>query len=110
LAAVELRVLRPDGGAERLALAGVPGEPGTLRATLVPRQAGIYALALGGEPPRTAFRVVAEEEAAWGAEPEDRAGEGPAAATYAHEVAAGGRWARLAFLAEKSGGAVVEAP
>jgi hypothetical protein len=84
-----LRLTRPDGSAERLAALPDPEEPGAWRAAFLPAAPGVHALSLGGEEePRAAFR------AAGAADPGRERGAGHA----------GDRWARLALLAERSGG------
>jgi hypothetical protein len=88
----DLVLTRPDGRTEPLVLGAVPeadavpGGPGSLRATVMPESDGIYLIATGGST-RLAFR----------------AGGASGGAASAGSPA----WPRLAFVAERSGGAAV---
>ncbi|MFL5538116.1 MAG: hypothetical protein ACJ8J0_03955 [Longimicrobiaceae bacterium] len=74
---------RPGGSADTLRLARDPSSPGVFSASFVPAAAGLYTLAFAGQAPRAAFRASATTQ--------------PSADA----------WARLSFLASRSGGGVV---
>jgi hypothetical protein len=79
-----LLLTRPAGEAERLPSRMDPKRPGVVRSAFVPATEGVYTLALEGSSDTVGFRAVA---AAPGVAPD--------------------AWARLALLAEASGGATV---
>lgn len=80
-------LVRPDGRTERLPLAADSTRPGVLRATFVAATAGVHRVSGGGSDVAAAIRAVSDTA----------------------EVAIDGAWARLALLAERSGGAAVPA-
>jgi hypothetical protein len=81
----ELYLARPDGSREALPLASDPLRPGALRARFVPAAPGVYALGAGSGAPLAGFRAAADSGEA--VDP----------------------WARLALLADRSGGAALPA-
>lgn len=89
LASPTLLVTGPGGRTEPLALASAPDEPGALRAMILPDSAGLYTIGVATEPTRRAFRAVA--------------------GGVAEGVADAAAWARLALLAERSGGVALPA-
>lgn len=82
-----VRLTRPDGRIESLSLAADSTRPGVLRATFVPASPGVHRLGGGGNEVAAAVRAVPDTAS----------------------VAMTGAWARLALLAERSGGAAVAA-
>jgi hypothetical protein len=86
-APASLSLVRPGGAREVLPLSADPSRPGVLRARFVPRSPGVHALAAGNGPPSAGFRAVAGTDSA----------------------VAGVAWARLALLAERSGGRALPA-
>jgi hypothetical protein len=128
--APELRLTRPDGQVEPLALASAADEPGALRATLLPDRVGLYTFAFVGEPIRTALHVAAASSASarvadpglsvastrqlgggLGRADHEAFGDyhGTGLEAGAAWSVAGEGWAKLAFLATRSGGAAVPA-
>lgn len=83
----EVTLTRPDGAAERLPLVPDSARPGVRRTTFVPAEPGVYRLAMDGDGPSAGFRAVADTGA----------------------VAIEGAWARLALMADRSGGGGVPA-
>ncbi|HEV2131138.1 MAG TPA: hypothetical protein VGR27_08545 [Longimicrobiaceae bacterium] len=79
-----LTVNRPDGSSDTLALRPDPRRPGVLDATLVPAAKGLHSFVLDGAVAGTAFRAVAPEE-----------------------LQVADPWARLALLADASGGGML---
>jgi hypothetical protein len=101
----DLVLARPDGRLDTLALAGSPAEPGILRAAFLPEHAGDYTLGFADEPVSTGLRVSGDRGV--GADVSSLVGS--AADLSAAAAVAEDRWARLAFLVDRSGGALVPA-